>query len=619
MSAWVQRARWCALVSSLGLYACSSDEEGDLTPRTLEVGDARVTPGDDGGIAISVGDRDLIQLASQGPIARRFGWSYSGATALFTFERTGEEAVQLEYDTGHAAREDSGVVIPLRAASGFGGEGALAGAVHFSEERLGTTRVRVEVAASYDSLALPLVCTPESSFYGFGGQYNAIDQRGEVFDLFVREQGIGRDPQKPYGFLNGGPHTTYFPMPYFVDARGFGVYWRTDRRSLLDLCRSEPDVAWIEVESGEPLDLLLLHGPTMPRVVEALSEEVGRPKAPPAWAYDLWVGAQGGRDAVLAEVAAIESAGIPAGAFWVQDWTGIRQNLDGGFGVNYRWTADEELYPDLPGMISGLHDQGYRFLSYANPFVPKNLNHFAEMDAQGLLIHKQDGTTYTPIAPNGTASMPDLTNEAAREYVKRYLRQMVRDGHDGWMADFGEWLPLDAVLADGSDPVKAHNRYPVEWHRLWREVMDEERPDGDFAVFGRSGYAGVQQVSQIHWIGDQECDFKPTDGLPTVVPAMLNLGLSGVPYVTHDIAGFSGGPSTKELFMRWTELGAFTPIMRTHEGAKKLENWSWEKDAETTAHFRRFVLIHQALRPEFERLASESEATSLPSIRALVM
>ena len=272
MSAWVQRARWCALVSSLGLYACSSDEEGDLTPRTLEVGDARVTPGDDGGIAISVGDRDLIQLASQGPIARRFGWSYSGATALFTFERTGEEAVQLEYDTGHAAREDSGVVIPLRAASGFGGEGALAGAVHFSEERLGTTRVRVEVAASYDSLALPLVCTPESSFYGFGGQYNAIDQRGEVFDLFVREQGIGRDPQKPYGFLNGGPHTTYFPMPYFVDARGFGVYWRTDRRSLLDLCRSEPDVAWIEVESGEPLDLLLLHGPTMPRVVEALSE-----------------------------------------------------------------------------------------------------------------------------------------------------------------------------------------------------------------------------------------------------------------------------------------------------------------------------------------------------------
>lgn len=619
MPLWV-RWSWVVLFgASSSLFACSGDDEGDLTPKTLEVGDAKVTPDSDGSVSVSVGDRELVQLAARGPIARRFDWSYQGSTALFTFNRDDEQAVQLEYDTKHATREDAGVAIPLRASGGFGGEEALAGSVRFSEERFGTTRIRVELTAAYDSLALPIVCTPESSFYGFGGQYNAIDQRGEAFDLFVREQGIGRDPEKPYGLINGGPHTTYFPMPYFVDARGFGVYWRTDRRSLLDLCQSDPDVAWIEVESGEPLDLLVLHGPTMPRVIEALSQEVGRPTAPPVWAYDLWIGAQGGRDTVLSEVAALESAGIPVGAFWVQDWTGIRQNLDGGFGVNYRWTADEELYPDLPGMIAGLHDRGYRFLSYANPFVPRNLNHFDEMDAQGLLIHDAEGNSFTPIAPNGTASMPDLTNEAARQYVKGYLRQMVRDGHDGWMADFGEWLPLNAVLSDGSDPVVAHNRYPIEWHRLWREVMDEERPNGDFAVFGRSGYPGVQQVSQIHWIGDQECDFEPTDGLPTVVPALINFGLSGVPYVTHDIAGFSGGPRTKELFLRWTELGAFTPIMRTHQGNKKLENWAWNSDVETTAHFKRFVLIHQALRPEFERLAAESEATSLPSIRALAM
>ncbi|MCA9642152.1 MAG: hypothetical protein KC492_15705 [Myxococcales bacterium] len=300
---------------TLSLIACSGDDEGDLTPKTLEVGDAKVTPDRGGSVVVSVGDRDLLELASQGPIARRFDWSYQGSTALFTFNRDNEQAVQLEYDVGGVVALGGEVLVPLRASSGFGGEEALFGTVHFSEERLGTTRIRVELSAGYDSLALPIVCTPEASFYGFGGQYNAIDQRGEAFDLFVREQGIGRDPSKPYGFTNGGPHTTYFPMPYFVDARGFGVYWRTDHRSLLDLCQSDPDVAWIEVESGEPLDLLVLHGPTMPRVIEALSEEVGRPTAPPSWAYDLWVGSQGGRDQVLADVDAIESAGIPAGAF----------------------------------------------------------------------------------------------------------------------------------------------------------------------------------------------------------------------------------------------------------------------------------------------------------------
>jgi len=152
-----------------------------------------------------------------------------------------------------------------------------------------------------------------------------------------------------------------------------------------------------------------------------------------------------------------------------------------------------------------------------------------------------------------------------------------------------------------------------------REVMDELRPDGDWVVFARSGHNGVHKVSQIHWVGDQEADFSPHDGLPTVVPAMLNLGLSGIPYVTHDIAGFSGGPSTKELYLRWTELGAFTPIMRTHEGNNKLENWNWDGDAETIEHMRRFARIHQALIPEFLALAEEADARSTPLVRPLML
>ena len=133
-------------------------------------------------------------------------------------------------------------------------------------------------------------------------------------------------------------------------------------------------------------------------------------------------------------------------------------------------------------------------------------------------------------------------------------------------------------------------------------------------VYGitRSGWTGDKVVTQIHWVGDQEADWSPFDGLPTVVPAMLNLGISRVPYVTHDIAGFSGGPSTKELYLRWTELGAFTPYMRTHQGGKELLNWSWKSDAETSAHFARFARIHRALAPEFQALAAAAATTAAP-------
>ena len=118
---------------------------------------------------------------------------------------------------------------------------------------------------------------------------------------------------------------------------------------------------------------------------------------------------------------------------------------------------------------------------------------------------------------------------------------------------------------------------------------------------------------------DQEADFSETDGLPTVVPAMINTGMSGQPFVTHDIGGFSGGPREREVFWRWTELGAFTPFMRTHEGNNKDKNWQWNTDAETTAHFTRFVRIHDALKPEMLEWAERAAVTSEPIVKHLML
>ncbi len=137
--------------------------------------------------------------------------------------------------------------------------------------------------------------------------------------------------------------------------------------------------------------------------------------------------------------------------------------------------------------------------------------------------------------------------------------------------------------------------------------------------FARSGWTGVHAVASVHWIGDQECTWSEYDGLPTVVPAMINLGLSGIPVSTHDVAGFSGGPSTKALFMRWTELGAFSPIMRTHDGNKKMENWRWNDDAESEAHFVRFAKIHTALQADLGRWRDEAADTSIPMVRHLML
>lgn len=607
-----------ALFATLAVACSGDDESGSASPSSVTLDNGAVaSTGSGRALTVEVGGRGVLRLAEgAAPQVRKFEqFTNPSLFGITTFDRIDETRISLDA-SGTSGASATSFTVKLS-----GPDGA-AGTLEVVPLRDDATRVTFTVTGVDDvgSLALPLDCDAEASFYGFGEQYNATNQRGESFDLFVNEQGIGREPGKPVGGINGGKHTTYFPMPYFLDARGHGVLVKTAQRTLVDLCAEDEAIAWLEAESGKPMELVVFHGPTPADVVRQLGDEVGRPTAPPDWAWELWIGAQGGRDSVLAEADALEAANIPARVLWVQDWTGQRINLDGGSGVQYRWQEDPDFYPDIAGMISSLNQRGYRFLSYANPFVdPKLPNHFPDMDEQGLLI-KRDGETYVPTAPNGASSQPDLTNPDAREYVKTWLKRMVVElGMDGWMADFGEWLPLESEPFDGSDPVEAHNLYPVEWHRLWREVMDELRPDGDFVVFARSGFTGVHDVSQVHWVGDQEANFSEHDGLPTVVPAMLNLSLSGIPFVTHDIAGFSGGPSTKELFMRWTELGAFTPIMRTHEGAMKDDNWSWEKDQETTDHFRRFALIHEALGPELKTLAQEAAQSSLPLVRHLII
>ena len=395
-------------------------------------------------------------------------------------------------------------------------------------------------------------------------------------------------------------------MPWYLDKRGFGVLLDTDRRVEASVCVD--DDARFEVIGASALQWRVLHGPDPKDVLEQLGGHVGRPIAPPDWAYGVWMCMQGGQDLVSEQVEAMEAAGIQASVLWVQDWTGRRANPGGGYGVPvlpdlYRWEPDtEELYPEIEDFFAGLQDRGYRIVGYVNPFVDPALQHWDDLEQGGMMpLHPETGETYTFFGPRGEMTTVDLTNPDAQAYILERLEVAVALGLDGWMTDFAEWLPHDAVLYEG-DAAEVHNTYPELWQSLSREALG-----GDGLYFARSGWTG----------GDQEADFPTTDGLPTVVPAMLSLGLSGQPFVSHDIAGFSGGPSTKELYLRWTELGAFTPYMRTHDGNERDENHRWDTDEETTAHFARFVRVHDALAPELMALAAESEQTSVPIVRQL--
>ncbi len=610
------------LLGALSVVACKSSDDDSSGG-----GNVQIVAAEDGTVEVIVEGRTLFALAATGPVARNFTERATGI-GVVEFERGPETVDALAVK----AIANDGTRASVEYESQDGSRQATLSAVSIDGE---SSEFRLELRGPpADSIAVGVRCDSEGTFHGFGEQYNATNQRGEVFPLLVNEQGNGRDGGP--GISVGDEHTTYFPMPYYVDARGFGALFDTARRVDVDLCSTDEDIAWFEVVSGAPVQWRVFHGPTPLDVIRQLGDLVGRPAQPPPWAYRLWMAGQGGRDEVLAEVDRIEAAGIPASAMWVQDWGGIRLNPDGGFGVQYVWNADESLYPSFGSLVSTLHTKGYKFLAYANPFIvdpdsvaeedsPQRFEpRFQSMENDGLLLKRPGGETFLDAAvPNipQVDAHPDFSNPETGTFISELLQEVLRSYDvDGWMADFGEWVPVTSVPQDGSDPVVRRNTFPIDWQKANRDALEAVRGE-DWVMFARSGFTGVQGVAQIHWVGDQETNWGALDGLPTVVPAMLNLGLAGQPFVTHDIAGFArgDGPSTKELFQRWTELGAFTPIMRTHDGANKLENWRWSRDEATTAHFRKFTFVHCALADDFMALADEAASTGAPILRHMML
>jgi alpha-glucosidase (family GH31 glycosyl hydrolase) len=266
---------------------------------------------------------------------------------------------------------------------------------------------------------------------------------------------------------------------------------------------------------------------------------------------------------------------------------------------------------------------------------------FEEAKKLGILVRDEAGEPY--MMPNTAfdVAMLDFTNPEAHVWFKEILRGMADDGVSGWMADFGEGLPLDARLHSGEDSVVAHNRYPELWARVNREFTDEwkagtaaaatEVKDGEgedgLVFFVRSGFRESSRWAMLFWEGDQMVSWQANDGIKSSVVGLLSGGLSGFPlnhsdaggYCTVDLPPFLRYRRGEELLLRWMEVNAFTVVLRTHEGNKPASNSQFYSNARTLAHFARCARIYKAWEFYRAELVGEAAATGLPVARHLFL
>ncbi len=480
----------------------------------------------------------------------------------------------------------------------------------------------------------------EERIFGFGEQYSSFNFKGRRIPIMVDEQGLSRGAQPLTDWFEsrnvnaaGEWYSTYAPIPHFITTDIRSLMLENAEFSTIDL-RNDEQIG-MQVYSSNLVARLIV-GDTPLDLIERFTTYSGRMRALPEWSTKgLILGIQGGTDRILQAASSLQDENANLSAMWMQDWEGKRQVAQGSR-LWWNWELDEVRYNRWSDMVGALESDGIRVMGYINPYVHEleeagkeyfRRNLSQEALQQNFLIRRKDGSLATTGGANFLAYVVDVTNPAAREWLKDVIKtELIGAGLSGWMADFGEALPLDAQLYSGESPTEAHNRYPEYWATLNREAIEEAGMADEAVFFMRAAFTRSPGASTLFWAGDQASNWDNYDGIKTAVTAMLTSGVSGFAFNHSDVGGWLaldgdvlGAPAsirrTKELMLRWIELGAFQSIFRTHEGLRPDWSHQFDTDQETLAHIARFSNIYNSWHDYRRTLVDEAASKGWPVVR----
>lgn len=464
----------------------------------------------------------------------------------------------------------------------------------------------------------------DEHFYGFGEKFNTFDMRGHATRMLNLDKHMG-GPDDPAYFLD----RSYKTVPFFMSSRGYGV-WLDDTSVAYFNMDDAGDGRWrLKFESGRAR-IYFFAGPRLPLVVERYTALSGRPPLWPAWAFGPWKSrdVHPNRQAVEEDILRQRELDIPGSVIVIDSpWETCYNN----------YTFNEMQFPKYREMIAMAHDNGYRVVLWITPLIniwnftdmvgiqPDRCQNYSVVNKNDGFVKDKDGRSAVVQWWKGTGSIIDFTNPGAAKYWVKSMKSLLELGADGFKVDDGEsQFCIDGLYSDGTPGARMMNYYSVLYHKYTYQAIEELR-NGDGVVFARAGASGAQKYG-IPWAGDNFADFSESFGLPSVVVAGQSMAMSGFPVWAHDIGGYitrkhklgegdyKGGGQTAELFMRWTQFGALSPVMQMHTTSNK---GAWDFGGAALENYRKYAKLHTSLFPYLYALNAEAARTGMPMMRPL--
>jgi oligosaccharide 4-alpha-D-glucosyltransferase len=393
----------------------------------------------------------------------------------------------------------------------------------------------------------------------FGGGERALPLNRRGYHL-----GLYNNPQ--YGYGENTENLNY-EVPFLTSSAGYGLFFDNVSKAYFDLGKKDKDILEYGAFSGA-LDVYVIFG-DYKTILHSYYQLTGTQPIPPRWAFGNLMSRFGysSDTQVRGILAKMTQDTIPVDAaifdlFWFGD--SIKNTLG-----NLNW-VNKTNWPNPGKMISDFSKQGVKTILITEPYLVEGTENY-EHSLPYLAV---DSTGKKPYFLTqfyfGKGGLLDLFRKDTQNWFWQFYKRQMDIGVEGWWGDLGEPETHPATMYHNLKDLgfkrlfsanEVHNFYGHTWTKMLFEEYAKYYPEKRLFSLNRSGYAGSQRYCIFPWTGDVGRNWS---GLRAQLPVLLGMSMSGVPYVHSDAGGFAGGDGDGELYVRWLQFAAFTPIFKPH-------------------------------------------------------
>jgi len=457
-------------------------------------------------------------------------------------------------------------------------------------------------------------------YYGLGDKTGPLNLHGRRLRCMGQDS-IGYDPQY------GDPLYKHWPflITRTVDGLWTGIYYDTLSACTFDLgCEHDNYHGFFrttEIDDGD-LDYYLMVGNTPAEVVAQFVALVGGTHLPPRWTLGFAQTAMGLADAADAQqqldrfIDECVNRKVPISAFHYGSGYSSRGKQ------RYVFTWNHSKFPDPEKVNAKFQAAGMRLVANIKPCLLDDHPAYAKLAAQHAFI-EHEGTGQPVVEPywDGQGSHLDFSRQPAVDWWKTQLQAQILDkGIDVGWNDNNEYAiqAEDAYSAGWGQAMPMHRSRPLHALLMTRATFEAQQehaarqgnPEPVFTVT-RAGPPGLQRYAQT-WSGDNTTSWA---SLKWNIRTGLQMSLSGMFNIGHDVGGFFGPIPDPEMFLRWVQACSLNPRMVMNSWKEgNVSNLPW-MHAEVADAVRQAIELRYRLLPYMWQCFEQASAQHQPIIR----